>query len=93
MQYLGPLAWETFGQRRNDEELRIKLTGITIGIDGHHATDDEQRAARAWMSRRLEKLGLMTGRLVIRYDRVTVDVATGDEVARVMLDQVVIDLD
>jgi hypothetical protein len=93
VQYLGVLAGESFGQARNEKNLTVKFVDVTIGLDGHHASDDEQTAARDWMARRLTDLGLSDERLVVRHEFVTVDLADGRDTLRELVSEDVIELD
>lgn len=92
VQYLGVLAGHSFGQTRPDERIVVKGIGLEFDVNDHHPTDDEQREARAWISERLVRLGLEPHRLLVRYDTVTVNVRTGQEVSRTLLGERAIDL-
>ncbi|HLS26214.1 MAG TPA: hypothetical protein VK063_10110 [Beutenbergiaceae bacterium] len=87
--FLGGLVATGFGQDAPASE-HLHSGRLDWGFDArlHTPSEADQREARAWLSRRLQSLGLDPDRLTVRYDEVEVDYDTGVELQRTTLEEV-----
>jgi hypothetical protein len=91
--YLEALAKDGFGLAEKDG-VTVAVKGLNWSFDMARpdVSDGDRRAARDWLARRLESLGLAPDSFAVRYLVVAVDAGNGEEVGRTTVGETDVDL-